>query len=314
MSKYSGDKRILERAYLHQMMGQELEEKGKCEVAKQEYFAALKLDPKETRVNSAKKDLIAIIEAKLQTLLSPKQSTVSNEVVKLWNQLGSIYFITGDYKEAEKCYRKTLDIKDVQKRTENDTAKEKLCEIYYQLESYEKCIDHGEINKSSHLREYVAKSHFKIAQEQKHSDFQGSKENLSRSAELGLLDAGMEFLSRTEEECSNNDSLCLTKRIYEEMARLHCWFSHETGPFWSLGNVDISVVCKTIPKNARRLILLQPGISHMAQVHRKKLKKTRKLRFEMTRKKVCLHPSITVLNSYPVIMVVTLLEIYYIRV
>ena len=203
--------------------------------------------------------------------------------------MGHVCHLTCDFEEAAKYYRKTIDSGDHESLAEIDEAKKKLCQIHYQMGSYEDCIDTGlaKCPTVPFLREYVAKSYFQIAKRKKGSAFSDYKQMVGKSAELGLLEAGREFLFLTEKECSNNKDLSLTQTFYEDMSRLHGWFSSESGLYWSIEDVNIPECHKTIARDAHKLVLAQPGVSHMAQIHREKLLKTRELRFEMACEKVC---------------------------
>ena len=268
-------------AVLHMMIGKELLEQGNDESARKELLEAVELDRSTQRVKEAKDDLISILHAKLENIHSDNGNNAVKKTLLL--ELGHVHYITGGHTEAKPCYTDVLLLDDG-----NSTAVERLCEIYFLESRYDDCIQlvRGKWKMYPNATPFVAKSLYEVAMLLKSSDFESAKENLYKSAELGLLESGDTLLGYVTEECENNEGLCLTQRVYEECSKIHHWFSHSEDRYFSIQECDIAAEASKISKGAYDLVTAPKGLSSMQYFPEEPFCKTRKLRFDMTKKKV----------------------------
>ena len=268
-------------AYLHMMIGEELSKQGDDELAQKELLEAVELDRSTQRVREAKDQLIL----KLSDKLKKTDSLNGGGAVKmaLLLDLGHVYYIIGRYTEAKPCYTDVLLLDDG-----NCTAIERLCEIYFLESRYDDCIQlvRDKWKMYPNTTPFVAKSLYEVAMLLKSSDFESAKENLYKSAELGLLESGETLLGYVREECENNEGLCLTQRVYEECSKIHHWFSHSEDRYFSIQECDIAAEASKISKGAYDLVTAPKGLSSIQYFPQEPFCKTRKLRFDMTKKKV----------------------------
>ena len=282
ISKYErqedGMESKLNTAFLHNMIGEELLDEGDDESAQHKFLEALKLDRAMDRVKKAKVHLISILNKKIDHVNGDDRVKVD-----LLLDLGHVHYITGGHTEAKPCYENVLYLDDG-----NHTAVERLCEIYFLETRYDNCIklvgDKWKMYPGA--TQFVAKSLYEVAMLMKSSDFESAKEHFCKSAKLGLLEAGEALLKNVREECENNEGLCFTQRVFEECAKIHHWFSHREGRFFSIQECDITAEAMKISKGAYDLVTAPKGLSSMQCFPEKPFCNTRKLRFEMTKKKV----------------------------